>query len=653
MCGIAGLSNLTSETQLDPAVVQRMARQLSHRGPDDEGFHAEAEVAFGFRRLSIIDVAGGHQPVPNEDQTIWCMLNGEIYNYKELRDRLRQQGHEFKTNGDTETIVHAYEQHGLDFVEELRGMFAIALWDGQQRRLILARDRIGKKPLFYSIYGGQLAFASELKAFLAWPGLDRALDYAALQDYFRYLYVPAPRTVFSSVRKLLPGHLLIADTARGTWHTSRYWRPQMEADRQSSGAQLADGLRDRLEEAVTLRLRSDVPLGTFLSGGLDSSAITALARKANGSIGDLMSFSVGFHERAYDESAYAAQMAQHVGTRHRQLTAEPISQELLRKIVWHLDEPFADSSAIPTYLLCRAARQHVTVALSGDGGDELFAGYDRYRHLRWLSLINALPPELKRFIENSLRLAGRVCRSVGQAGPERARQLAKAIECARCSTARQPFALNQYFERNTLDRLFRPELRDAMEGHALEDDFLPPFGQLAGKDPLEWFLHVDLLLSLPDQMLAKVDRMSMATGLEVRCPLLDQSVVEYASRIPASQKLNGRCAKYILKKATSDLLPARILRRRKQGFSVPLGSWLETEFKEMVQEVLSPSAVERRGVFDPVALQRELSLAAVPVRDQPFGLSAHQRQHRLWSVIAFELWAQQFLDSALAQPARI
>jgi asparagine synthase (glutamine-hydrolysing) len=571
------------------------------------------------------------------------MCNGEIYNYIELRDSLEGRGHSFYTKGDTETIVHAYESWGLDFVHHLRGMFAIAIWDSLRARLVLARDRIGKKPLYYSANHGQLAFASELKALLRWPGLDRTLDHTAVQDYLRFLYIPEPRSIFAGVSKLLPGHLLVADAHQGTHETRRYWRFEISPNSHATSGTLAGGLRERLEEAVLIRLRSDVPLGAFLSGGVDSSTIVALMAVQEKSRRPL-TFTMGFQDTAFDETPFARKMAEHVGSEHYEEVAEPVTPELLRRIVWHLDEPFADSSAIPTYLICQAARSHVTVALSGDGGDEMFAGYRHHRHARLITLLSRLPQAQLRMMQAAVvgaqkRLADRVP-SVGAS----LRRAARALTVSLLPGPERTYYLTQYFDLDGISRLLVPEIRRELESYRLEDELAPLLANLDGQDAVDTFLYVDTVMYLPGDILTKVDRMSMAHGLEVRCPFLDQEVVEFASAIPAKLKLRRGSSKHILKQAVSDLLPAETISRGKHGFALPLSSWLQTTFRDDVIDCLSSDSVRRRGLLQAKEVERLRDRAlALGFRGNDSGSNQDLLWHQIWALYMLELWCREFL----------
>jgi asparagine synthase (glutamine-hydrolysing) len=645
MCGIAGVLNLSGDPLEDPAVAIRMASFLAHRGPDEEGSLKDGPITFGFRRLSIIDPNGGHQPVANEGETIWTMLNGEIYNFVELRDQLQQQGHRFRTRSDTEVIVHAYESYGLDFVQRLRGMFAIALWDRERRRVVLARDRIGKKPLFWSVRNGQLAFASEIKALFKWPGLDRTLDPEAIHDYLSFLSVPAPKSIFKTVHKLLPAHLLIADTDTGRVETKRYWQVQPRPDRNKPRSYFVDGLRDLLEESVRLRLRSDVPLGALLSGGLDSTAVVGLMSKQP-TAGAVKTFSMGFQDAHFDETHYARLAAQAFGTDHIEEVVGPISVELLQRLVWFLDEPFADSSAIPTYQVSRIARQHVTVVLSGDGGDELFAGYPRYQYARSLQRLARLPGFLRAGTSWLSQEGHRLLVARQPVAAEGLRRLCKALDLSGLPEPQRILALLSYYDETDKRSLYNPEFMAQLNGYS---SLNVVNGQMAkfsdGGEPIAAFMAHDLETNLADDSLVKVDRMSMACSLEVRSPLLDHKLVEFASSIPPEFKLRGSRTKLIFKEALSDILPTEIMHRGKQGFDVPFGGWFKSgEWRVLLEDCLSKESVRRRGIFSPAVVEDMRQAILSETTGQSLGLSTHQIWHRVWILIMFELWARQYLD---------
>jgi len=596
MCGIAGVIDPNAAAAALRELLPRMTDTLVHRGPDDEGFFAADGVGLGMRRLSIIDVAGGHQPVTNEDGSVQVVFNGEIYNYPELRADLVARGHVFRTHSDSEVIAHLYEEHGADCVRHLRGMFAIALWDQRARRLLLARDRFGKKPLFYAQAGDRLIFGSEIKAILAAaPGLAEA-DPDALLPYFRFGFVPEPGTMFRRIRKLPAAHYLVHE--RGETKIAPYWhlvfgvdegmrrRPQ---DRRPQGRRPEDWVEELdalLAEAVRIRLMSEVPLGVFLSGGLDSSTIVAYMRRAG--VQPLKSFTIGFDRAEWDESADAALVARHLGTEHHVLTLREDEltatlPETILTLVRHFDEPFGDSSSVPTYHVSKLARQHVTVILSGDGGDELFAGYSSYRGIRFAERYRRLPAWLA---ESWLPALAAAAGHVLPAGRGYARRVAKVLR-----DSALPFD-EMYFDKmamctgETLRGLFTGDLRAQLNGHA--PVCAPDIGAVLHSDlpALSKASYADFRFRLLDDMLVKVDRMSMAHSLEVRCPLLDHRLVELVAGMPPDLKLRGWQTKAILRDTVRRWLPPQTLRKRKQGFMVPLRDWLRTALRDMVGDYL-------------------------------------------------------------------
>ncbi len=647
MCGICGIKTRSSE-QPPEALLRDMAGRLAHRGPDDEGFLTQPGIGLGFRRLSIIDVAGGHQPVHSEDKQVWVILNGEIYNYIELRATLEKQGHTFYTNGDTETIAHAYEQYGLDFVHKLRGMFAAAIWDASKQRLVLARDRIGKKPLYYAERDGQLAFASEVKALYPWPRLNPEVDYAALSHYLSLLYIPAPLSILKDVFRLPPGHMLIVTPDKITLHDyGRFKLPERPLDISLEEAQ--ERLDELLLEATRIRLRSDVPLGAFLSGGVDSSAVVYYMQRAN--VGhQTQTYSMGFEDASFDERQYARAVANRLDTDHHEELVTPVSEQMLLDLIWYMDEPFGDSSSIPTYLVSQAARRHVTVALSGDGGDELFAGYNRYIALELVDQVaRKTPGWLRRFGRGTAQLAY-------QAIPDDLTRYAKPLRLALLGldmTLLDPPArvapIERYFSQDEkLSYLTGDALAALGNMPSSESWMTEQYGAAAEtrnqNDPLAAYLYVDTLYSLPDDMLTKVDRMAMANGLEVRCPLLDQEVVDFVLSLPREFKIHKRDRKIILKRLMADRLPNEIMYRPKMGFSVPFGPWLTSTFRPLVEDCLSADSLRNRGIF---AVEPTIALRDSVLR-HPTGehnrMSETQRWHRVWLILVFELWARRFLD---------
>jgi asparagine synthase (glutamine-hydrolysing) len=623
MCGICGIFEFHRREPIPETLLHRMSQAIVHRGPDDEGIYAGPGIGFGFRRLSIIDVAGGHQPIPNEDESLWVMLNGEIYNYPELYRDLCDRGHRFRTRSDTETIVHLYEEYGEDCFRRLRGMFAIALWDSRERKLLLARDRVGKKPLFYAADRERLLFGSELKAILAADGLPRAIDNYALSDYFSFGYIPAPKTIYRAARKLRPGHYLVASAAG--LREVQYWDLSFAEVENRTEAEWCELLRHELCEATRVRLMSEVPLGAFLSGGVDSSSVVAMMSHVMKR--PATTCSIGFEEKEYDEMTYAREVAQLFGTEHHEHVVRPNALDVVDKLVWHYDEPFADSSAVPTYYVSWVARQHVTVALGGDGGDESFAGYRRY-------FFDSLENRMRRHVPLAARRhifgpLGRWYPALAWAPrPLRAKATLQSL-------ARSPLA--GYFNSVSIFRpgekpnLFTPEFRQALGGYDSLDVLREYYDRAGTDDLLSRIQYVDIKTYLTDDILAKVDRASMAVSLEVRAPLLDHQLMEKVARIPSTFKLRGRTGKYIFKKAMKPVLPASILYRGKQGFAVPLDRWFRKELRELAEQALFSA---NDGVLDRAFLKKIWEQHQKGIYDR----SAH-----LWSVLMYRRWRERFL----------
>jgi asparagine synthase (glutamine-hydrolysing) len=622
MCGIAGIMSF-DDAPVAREDVRAMCLAMTHRGPDDEGYFVGPQIGLGMRRLSIIDLAGGHQPIANEDGSVQAVLNGEIYNYRALRRELEGRGHVFRTGSDTETIVHLYEDRGDRCVDELRGMFAFAVWDLRQRRLLVARDRLGIKPLYYSRNGNRLLFASELKALLALPELERRVGIASVDHLLTTLTTPAAESIVAGVHKLLPGHVLTASPGREL-RVSRYWQVRFSPVRRPVAA-LEEELRTLLDESVGLHLIADVPLGAFLSGGVDSSAVVAaMVRK---SARPVKTFSIGFREKEFNELGYARQVADALGTEHRELVVEPASLSAIEDIAWYLDEPFGDASAIPTYLVSQLAAKEVKVVLSGDGGDELFGGYERYLVegrergrfrpawvRRLLGAISArLPPEArgKRWLRhNSLAPEERyqdACQFLG------------------------PAARSELFAPEQLRAL---AAGDASHAPAAE-------ARSTGASGLHWLSRLqqlDLESYLPLDILTKVDRMSMAHSIEARVPLLDHKLVEFAATLPPELLIHRGTTKYLFKRALRGRLPEAVLQRPKRGFAVPLGRWFRGRLGEFARDLLLSDKSLQRGFFDPAAVRL---LVERQGPRQELGLE-------LWTLLSLELWCRAFLD----RPAR-
>jgi asparagine synthase (glutamine-hydrolysing) len=623
MCGITGIFEFQRKEEISRDLVHRMNETIVHRGPDDEGIYVGPGIGLGFRRLSIIDLAGGHQPISNEDGRIWVMLNGEIYNYPELRKDLESRGHRFSTRSDTETIVHLYEEYGEQCFSRLRGMFAVVLWDSRKEKVLLARDRVGKKPLFYFADNRRILFGSELKAILAADSLPRVLDHQALSDYFSLGYIPAPKTIYRAVRKVLPGHYLEA-SASGIRETS-YWELSFGNVENRSEEEWCELLRHELCEATRVRLMSDVPLGAFLSGGLDSSSVVAIMSHLMKR--PVTTCSIGFEEQEYNEANFARQVAQQFHTDHHEEIIRPNALEILNKLVWHYDEPFADSSAIPTYYVSRAARRHVTVALGGDGGDESFAGYRRYVFDQWEN-------RLRRFVPQLLR--GAVFGPLGQWYPA----LAWAPRIFRAKATLQSLSrspLEGYFNSISIfrpqekTRLFTGDFHRTLAGYDSIDVLRYHYDRAGTDDLLSRIQYVDIKTYLPDDILVKVDRASMAVSLEVRAPLVDHRLIERAAAIPSPLKLNGRTGKLIFKKMMSSTLSDDILHRSKQGFAVPLDRWFRAELRDMAHDAIFFSADD--GLLDRRFLKK--------IWDQHQQRRCDRSAH-LWTVLMFQKWKETF-----------
>lgn len=625
MCGIAGFVDSTrAAADADAALVGAMCDVIRHRGPDDQGVHHEAGVALGMRRLSIIDLSTGHQPMHNEDATVWVVFNGEIYNYRQLRRELEQAGHRFTTASDTETIVHAYEEWGERAFERLRGMFGIALWDRPKRTLLLARDRAGIKPLHYAERGGRLYFGSEMKSLIAAGAVSREIDLSALDHYLSFLYAPRDRALFKGVRKLPPGHCL--RWVDGRIDIRQYWRIGTEESFRGTAAEAAAALYDVLADAVQSHMVSDVPLGAFLSGGVDSSLVVGLMAKASSR--PVQTFSIGFDEPRFDELDHARTVARHFGTEHHEFVVRPDGLSILDRIIEHFDEPFADSSAIPTWYVSEMARRHVKVVLSGDGGDELFGGYDRYLPHPRVDQFDRLPLPGKR---QAAALLWPIL-------PHGARGKNFLRHVSRSEDGRYLDSI-AFFQPDEKRALFTAEVRRALGGRGAEGAFATHFERFAALPAHSRMMRVDFETYLPEDVLTKVDRMSMAHSIESRVPLLDNEVIAFSSTLPASFKIaNGR-RKHILKQAARSLLPASILDRRKQGFGVPLGVWFRGGLTDVFSDVLRSPRTRQRGYFEPAFVDRLVEEHLSGKRDHTL---------RLWQLLIFELWHRHYLDQPVS-----
>jgi len=592
MCGISGIYN-TDGRPIDKKLLKKVNNTLIHRGPDDEGYYVNGSIGLGHRRLSIIDLDTGRQPMGNQEGSIQVVFNGEIYNFLELRKQLQSKGHKFITQSDTETIVYAYQEWGENFVDKLRGMFAIALWDSRFKKLILVRDRVGKKPLYYYFNQDKIIFASELKAILADSSIPRNIDFHALDAYLSFGYVPSPLSVFKNIRKLPPAHMAVC-TLDG-FKIRQYWHLDMEnAAEIGSERDIMEELESIFDEAVRLRLISDVPLGAFLSGGVDSSAV--VASMANFMNEPVKTASIGFSEKKYDELEYARIVAERYHTDHTEFVVHPNALEVLDKIVWHLDEPFADASAIPTYYVSEMARKKVKVALSGDGGDEIFAGYiQRYQ-------MNRLEGSIRRKIPNLIRknILGPLSKIYPKADFfPRPLRLKNFLSNVSHSFEEAYFRdMSFYFLPEMKKNLYKPWIQSELTDSNAFDVLGKHFLNNQNPDITTRVQYVDIMTYLPEDILVKVDRMSMAHSLEVRAPILDHKLIEFAGKLPSSIKLKGSNGKYIFKKINEKRLPGKILYRKKQGFCIPLDSWLRMDLRDFANEILFSAGSGLRDYFD-------------------------------------------------------
>jgi asparagine synthase (glutamine-hydrolysing) len=630
MCGIYGVMDFTGNGPESGPLLARMGQVVQHRGPDDHGHFEARGVGLGMRRLSIIDVASGHQPIANEDETVWLVLNGEIYNFQSLRDELVNKGHKFRTRTDTEVIVHLYDEEGTDFFKRLRGMFGLALWDTKRQRLVLGRDRIGEKPLYVRRESGRLLFASELKSILQADDVPRRLNLLALQEYLALGYVPAPLTMLEGIEKVLPGHYLVVENGRIEDH--EYWDVPFGRTEKRSEAEWIELVREKLLETIQSQLVSDVPLGAFLSGGIDSSTIVAAMARLTGR--PVKTYSIGYEGEFsyYNELPFAKIVAKAFGTDHHEIIVRPEISDLLPKLIWHLDEPIADSASLTTYLVSKLARESVTVILSGVGGDELFGGYRRYLgdsvH-RWYKLLPS--PVRTRLLPALFR---RIPQDRASTWKDYARYGAAFVKTAEQDPASRYLSYITLFSGDAQSELLRAH--DHADGSKAPADALQRyFARCSDPDSLNRILYSDLKTSLPDDLLALTDRMSMAASVECRAPFVDYELIELASRIPSNGKVRGLTLKYLLKKAVEPWLPREVIERKKRGFGAPVGSWLRRELQPLISELLSEEQILQRGLFHWPAVKRILR--------------AHEEQRsdytdHIFALIAFETWCRIYLD---------
>lgn len=632
MCGITGWANLEARTPPPEGAKQllhAMCERMTHRGPDAEGLLVSTGVALGMRRLAIIDLLTGEQPAFNEDHTVAVILNGEIYNYRELRADLESRGHAFRSASDTEVLPHLYEEYGKDMVQYLNGMFAFALWDSTNQRLFIARDRFGEKPLYWGIFDKQLLFASEPKVLLAHPSVRPALNLNALRQYLSFDYIPAPLSIYEGVNKLPAAHTLTLEA--GSTVVEQYWSLSYQTKQPvPDEAEAAERLEELLAESVRMRLVSDVPLGVLLSGGVDSSSVAAFAVRASSE--PVKTFSISFAESSFDESSYARSVAKYLGTdHHEERLSSNLAANLIGDIGSWMDEPFSDSSLVPTYLLSRFTRKHVTVALGGDGGDELFAGYPMYRGHHWAAIYTRLPALLKRgLIEPLVRLL-----------PVKTKNLSLDYKALRFITGAKFDLVTRHhvwfgsFTPEQQTQLLTADALAASDGDIYRDA-RRMLDECDAEDVVEQMQNLDARLYLAEDILTKVDRASMAVSLEVRAPFLDPHVAEFAASLPSNYKLRGGKSKYILKRAVADLLPPFVTRRSKKGFGVPVAEWLKGKLKPLARDLLSPERVRRAGVFNPDYVMR--------LQDEhERGVANHRKL--LWTLLMFELWHESFVET--------
>ena len=632
MCGICGFY-----AEPNPELLKKMCNALRHRGPDDEGYYVDPQVSLGMRRLSIIDLVTGHQPISNEDETKWVVFNGEIYNYPELRTLLEKKGHQFQTRCDTEVIVHLYEEFSLDFVKFLRGMFSIALWDKKEKKLILARDRVGKKPLYYLAKNGKLFFSSEMKSLFYCPDFSRELEPAGIPLYLSYLYIPAPYSIFKDVKKLPPAHLLVY--SQNQLQAIKYWELNPKKIYSYSQPDLVQQVRDKLEESVKIRLISDVPLGAFLSGGIDSSAIVGFMAKHSSR--PVKTFTVNFNgqDHKYNETEFARKVASYFGAEHHQTTIEYNVIDLLPKVLWHFDEPFGNSTSVLAYLLSEFTKKHVTVALSGTGGDEAFLGYPRYWGITWSEYYRKIPQFIR---------AGAIRRLVkllpestdGNRSQDRLfKRIKRFVKGAELNPDQRYLSWLTYFDSDFQKNLLSPRIMADME---YIPTYLKLFKELdaLSDDPLDKAFLFDIQTFLPFNQLEYMDKMSMAKSLEARCPFCDHELLELSAGLPSQLKLRRTNGKYILKKACEGILPKEIIFRKKVGFDAPVGLWFKRDLKEFVEKCFSPACLKQTQLFNPEAVQGLLKLHFSNRND----LSVH-----LWMILVLEIWYRMYIKNKVIE----
>jgi asparagine synthase (glutamine-hydrolysing) len=627
MCGIVGIVNQISRP-VEREILEKMNRAILHRGPDEDGFYVNENAGMAMRRLAIIDLAGGQQPMHNPSKTAWLVFNGEIYNFQELRADLEKRGHEFYTDSDTEIILHLYDEYGADCLSFLRGMFALAIWDEREKSLFLARDRVGKKPILYSHRpNGDLIFGSEFQALLEHPDIDREVDTEAIHQYLTFSCVPAPLTAFRQIRKLEPGHWL--RWKNGEIKTHRYWTPDFSNKIKITEEEAVEETLRILREATKMRLISEVPLGAFLSGGVDSSTVVALMAEASEK--PVKTFSIGFEEQDFSELKYARRVAEHIGAEHHEFIVKPDAIEVLPTLVEHYGEPFADSSAIPTFYVSKETRKHVTVALNGDGGDETFAGYERYFAIQLAEKYKKIPAILRKSVIEPA--AAFLPTSMGQHSRVKSAKNFLAVSSMPKANLylRWMSAINEDLKTELYTENFKQKTSADSTASVLQNWF----SKANGAGAIDAMLLTDTMTYLPNDLLVKVDIASMANSLEARSPFLDHKVIEFAASLPEKIKVRGTETKYLLKKAASRVVPREVLYRRKMGFGIPVGYWLRNEMKDFMFETLLSEKSFKRGLFKPETVQR---LVAEHVAEK------QNHTYPLWTLLMLELWFRQMID---------
>ena len=626
MCGITGIVRRDG-AQIDRELLARMNDAIRHRGPDDDGFYFSDGVGLAMRRLAIIDLKSGRQPIHNADRTAWIVFNGEIYNYRELRKQLEALGHTFYTDSDTEAIIHAYDEYGTDCPKHLRGMFALAIWNERDKSLFLARDRVGKKPLLYALTSDQLIFGSEFTALLAHPAVSREVNYEAIHHYLSFISVPAPLTAYQAIRKLDPGHWLLWQN--GEVKSERYWQIDFSRKLNISEQEAGERASELLRDAVRVRLMSEVPLGAFLSGGIDSSAVVALM--AQESSAPVKTFSIGFEEQDFSELHHARRVAEHVGAEHHEFIVRPNAMEILPTLVEHYGEPFADSSAIPSYYVSRETRRFVTVALNGDGGDECFAGYERYAAMNLAQrYTKLLPAAVRNGVVATLANALPEFKTRGALGKGK-----RFLQAASLSPIQRYLRWISAFDENAKLDLYSEDFRDRTKDFSTVGIIQPWFARANGAGIVDASLLTDTMTYLPNDLLVKMDIASMTVSLEARSPFLDHHLLEFAASLPENLKLRGMTTKYLLKRILKDLVPAENLSRSKMGFGVPIGHWFRGTMQPFLRETLLSEKALGRNLFQSDKV-RQL------VDQHVAGRMDHS--HRLWSLLMLELWFQRFID---------